>query len=149
MLCKILKNNHISEDEQAQIFQYVERQRNIAAKIGTHSTLTEEISVLTKDVFAKSPLTLSLSGMFFEKDIFYTWDEYQEHLHIINEYQRQHPYYHAVENMTPSFQNIQIRIHEGKWALVSKNKTPVIHFLIHHPKMLHAFENMAIPIIED
>ena len=149
LLCKILKNNHISEDEQAQIFQYVERQRNIAAKIGTHSTLTEEISVLTKDVFAKSPLTLSLSGMFFEKDIFYTWDEYQEHLHIINEYQRQHPYYHAVENMTPSFQNIQIRIHEGKWALVSKNKTPVIHFLIHHPKMLHAFENMAIPIIED
>ena len=149
LLCRILKNNRISEKDQLLIFKYVEAQRNMTAKTGTHSTITEEIPVLTKDFFEKAPLTLSLSGIFFEKDIFYTWGEYQEHLHIVKEYQKQHSYYRTIENTAPVFRNIQIRIHEGKWALVSKNKTPVIHFLIRHPKMLHAFENMVIPIIED
>ena len=149
LLSRILKNNHIPENEQMLIFKYVEAQRNIAAKIGAHSTITEEVPILTRDLFDHAPITLSLSGMFLEKDIFYTWDEYQEHLHIIKSYQAQHSYYHTIENAAPAFRNIQIRIHEGKWALVSKDKTPVIHFLIQHPKMLHAFENMVIPIIEN
>lgn len=149
LLYTILKNNHISENEQKLIFKYVQTQRDIAERIGAHSTITEEIPILSKNSFEKSPLMLSLSGMFYEKDIFYTWNEYQKHLHIIKEYQLQHSYYHAIENTTPAFRNIQIRIHEGKWALVSKNKTPAIHFLIRHPKMLHAFENMEIPIIKN
>ena len=30
--------------------------------------------------------------------------------------------------------------------MVSKNKTPSIHFLIKHPKLRNAFENMIIPV---
>ena len=149
LLFRILKSNHIPENEQVFIFKYVEMQRTIASKIGAHSTITEEFPVLTKNLFEHAPMTLSLSGMFLEKDIVYTWDDYQEHLRIVKEYQQQHSYYHAIENTEPAFRNIQIRIHEGKWALVSKNKAPAIHFLIRHPKMLHAFENMVIPMIED
>lgn len=59
--------------------------------------------------------------------------------------------YHSEGNryyILSAFRNIQICIHERKWVIVSKNKTPAIHFLIRHPKMRNAFENMVIPMIE-
>lgn len=33
--------------------------------------------------------------------------------------------------------------------MVSKEKAPAIHFLIQHPKMVNAFENMIIPVTEE
>ena len=47
------------------------------------------------------------------------------------------------------FRNIQIIILEGEWVMVSKNKFPAIHFVIHHPKMCHALENMIVPVMEE
>lgn len=104
--------------------------------------------MLSKEEFEQHPMRLDLSGMFYEKDAFYTWDEYQEHLHLIQQYKKQHTNYEFKENVSPAFRNIQICIHEKKWVMVSKSKTPAIHFLIRHPKMRAAFENMIIPIIE-
>ena len=148
LLDRILKNNNVSRDGQSQIKKYVDELRKITAAIGEHSSVTEEIPVLTKEDFEESPLTLSLSGIFFEKDIFYTWEEYQEHLRMTADYQRKNSFYHTAENTAPAFKNIQIHIHRGKWVTVSKNSSPAIHFLIRHPKILRAFENMVIPVIE-
>lgn len=149
LISRILNQNQISETEQLQIRQYVAAQRKITDKILQHSHITEEIPMLSKEEFEQFPMTLSLSGMFSEKDILYTWDDYQEHLHLIREYQKQHSNYSFLENPSYAFRNIQICIHEGKWVIVSKNKTPAIHFLIRHPKMRNAFENMVIPIVEE
>lgn len=149
LISRILSQNQIPEAEQAQIRQYVAVQRELTNKILQHSHITEEIPMLSKEEFEQFPMVLSLSGMFYEKDVLYTWDDYQEHLHLIHEYKKQQPNYSVLENSSPAFRNIQISIHEGKWVIVSKNKTPAIHFLIRHPKMRNAFENMVIPIIEE
>ena len=93
-------------------------------------------------------MVLPLSGMFYEKEVIYTWEDYQEHLRLIQEYKKQHANYDFIKNTSPAFRNIQIYIHEKKWVMVSKNKTPAIHFLIRHPKMRNAFENMVVPIVE-
>ncbi len=149
LISRILSYNHIPEAEQAQIRQYVAVQRELTNKILQHSHITEEIPMLSKEEFEQFPMVLSLSGMFYEKDVFYTWDDYQEHLHLIHEYKKQQSNYSVLENSFSAFRNIQISIHEGKWVIVSKNKTPAIHFLIRHPKMRNAFENIVIPIIEE
>lgn len=148
LLNQILSHNLISETEALQIRQYVMSQRELADKIMLHSLMTEEIPVLTREEFEKFPIVLPLSGMFYEKDILYSWEDYQKHLYLIQNYQKQHPNCRIIENPGSPFRNIQICIREGKWVIVSKNKTPVIHFLIRHPKMRHAFENMTIPIVE-
>ena len=148
LIDRILDNNKIPEPEQIQIKQYAAAQREIANEILQHSRITEEIPVLTEEEFKRFPMVLSLLGMFYKKDIFYTFDDYKEHLRLIQEYTKQHENYSVLENTSPAFRNIQICIHEGKWVIVSKNKTPAIHFLIRHPKMRNAFENMVIPITE-
>ena len=49
---------------------------------------------------------------------------------------------------TYAFHNLQILIHEGQWAIVSKEKAPVIHFVIRHPRLRSAIENFIPPIVE-
>lgn len=146
LLDRILCHNQIPQVEQEQIRQYVSGQKAIANTILSHSPITEEIPVLSREEFEQSPMVLPLSGLFYEKEILYRWEDYTEHLQLVHEYRKHNSNYHIVENTASAFRNVQIYIHEGKWVLVSKNKTPAIHFLIRHPKMRHAFENMVIPI---
>ena len=147
LIDKILRKNNILNEEK--IKEYVINQRKMIDEILKHDTITEEIPILTEEEFKQFPMTLSLSGMFFEKDIFYSWEDYQKHLYLIREYEKSHVNYIVKENFNSAFRNIQIVIHEGKWVILSKNKTPAIHFLIQHPKMINAFENMIIQVIED
>lgn len=146
LLDRILCHNQIPQVEQEQIRQYVSGQKAIANTILSHSPITEEIPVLSREEFEQSPMVLPLSGLFYETEILYRWEDYTEHLQLVHEYRKHNSNYHIVENTASAFRNVQIYIHEGKWVLVSKNKTPAIHFLIRHPKMRHAFENMVIPI---
>lgn len=149
LLDRILCHNQIPQVEQEQIRQYVSDQKAMANIILSHSSITEEIPVLSREEFEQSPMVLPLSGLFYEKEILYRWEDYTEHLQLVHAYRKHNSNYHIVENTASAFRNVQIYIHEGKWVLVSKNKTPAIHFLIRHPKMRHAFENMVIPIRDD
>ena len=149
LLKQILAHNQLTPDEQAQIIDYVRSSRDFPEELLAHSPVTEEMPLLTEEEFAKYPMTLSLSGMFLEKDVFYTWEEYQTHLHLLQEYHEKHPLYHVKPNSSPAFRNIQICILRGKYVMVSKEKAPAIHFLIQHPKMVNAFENMIIPVTEE
>lgn len=146
LLDRILCHNQIPQVEQEQIRQYISDQKAMANIILSHSSITEEIPVLSREEFEQSPMVLPLSGLFYEKEILYHWEDYTEHLQLVHAYRKHNSNYHIVENTASAFRNVQIYIHEGKWVLVSKNKTPAIHFLIRHPKMRHAFENMVIPI---
>lgn len=139
----------VPASEHLKIREYIASQRDIADRILQHSCITEEIPVMSREEFERHPLALSLSGMFMENDILYTWEDYRDHLELIHGYSLTHPGYTAVRNPSSAFRNIQIYINRGKWVMVSKNRTPVIHFLIRHPKMRAAFENMVIPVVDD
>ncbi len=146
---RILSQNGISDHQQLRIKEYITDQRKLTETLLQHSTITEEIPVLTEDEFAEHPLALSLSGMFMENDISYTWKDYLEHLDLTQMYSSTHPGYTPVKSPSCAFRNIQIYIHCGRWVMVSKNRAPAIHFLIRHPKMRAAFENMVIPVTDD
>ena len=149
LIRRVLQKNQIPDAEQAEILQYVSTQREISDEILRHGSMTEEIPIFTEAEFQQYPMTLPLSGIFLEKDVFYSWEDYREHLNQIQEYKKEHPNYTIVDTMVSPFRNIQIYIHEGEWVIVSKNKAPAIHFLIRHPKMRSAFENMIVPIIDN
>lgn len=114
-----------------------------------HSTLSHDIPVLTEEEFEAFPPVLSLSGLFYEKDLPYTYDDYTKHIEQTLEYAKSHPNY--IVNLTNknAFRNIEIVIHEGEWVMVSKGKSPAIHFVIRHPKLRSAIENMIVPIVEN
>lgn len=148
LLCSILAQNHVSKTNAANIRAYAAAERDRVDTLLKKASLTDELSLLDKDEFDRYPLRLFLADLFLERHIVYTWETYQEHLALTRQYAASHSTYTIKRSTTPAFRNIQIQIGEGKWAVVSKNNSPAIHFVIEHPKLRHAIENMVMPLVE-
>ena len=103
------------------------------------------MSVLSEEAFGKEPVYLSLSGMFSEKGLKYTYPEYLHHLAATKQFAEDHAGYELDTAAVQTFRNIQIQVNVGKWVIVSKNNAPSIHFVIKHPKMTRAIEDFCSP----
>lgn len=138
---KILERCHVADSERKLLTDYLHTIRNYFIKT-VQCCLTEDmVPVLSKEEYADSPLTLSLSGAFYEHEIYYTYEEYLEHYNQTMALAEKYPNYTVSAQHTRIFKNIQIQMKHSEWVLISKNKSPVIHFVIHHPKMIRAIEN--------
>ena len=144
----MLENNSFGENDKADVRNYISRQKKMAETILENGTICDEISVLSEEEFGKEPVYLSLSGMFSEKDLRYTYQEYLQHLAATNQFAADHTGYDLHMDAVHVFRNIQIQINAGKWVIVSKNNAPAIHFVIKHPKMIRAFEDFYRPLME-
>lgn len=144
-----LKKHHLSETVTQRILNYAALQRRTTEEILKTERIEDEIPCLSKEEFDRCPMTLSLSGMFYESDITYTYEDYIAHLKQSESYAKNHPNYILNQNSTNTFCNLQVLIHEGSWAMISKNKSPAIHFVIHHPKLRKAIENFMPPVVEN
>ena len=138
----------LSEAERESILSYADSQRRLMEEILKTETVEDEIPHITPEEFDRYPIILSLSTMFCEKELFYTYEQYEEHLKQAKMFAKTHPNYILNQTSAHTFRNLQIYIHEGKWAMVSKNKAPVIHFVIHHPKLREAIESFIPPLVE-
>lgn len=147
-LQQFLTRKGLAEADKLAILAYADACRQTVEEILKTETVTDEVACLSEAEFADYPMTLSLSGMFYEQDIFYTYEEYQAHLQQTKQFAESHPNYHLNQTASYTFRNLQINMHEGKWAMVSKGKSPAIHFVIHHPKLRKAIENFIPPVTE-
>ena len=143
---RILSRSGVSN--QAAILDHIHAERERVERILAHSTVLDDLPAIAQEEFSRYPMVLSLAGMFYPQDIPLTYPEYREYLDECDAFARTHPGYTCRRDRNPPFRNIQIAIAEGSWVMVTKNKSPVIHFVIRHPKMCDAIENMVLPVIE-
>ena len=148
LLLKILKRNNISNEDIEKIQRSVKAQREILENIIQNYTFEDEISELSKEDFEKAPLSLFLADSFYDKKIYYTYEEYLEHLNLTKKYEKNNKNYKLSINNNNTFKNIQILICENNWVMISKANSPSIHFVIHHPKLRNAIENFIPPVVE-
>lgn len=116
--------------------------------ITSHSQIKEEVTVLTKEEFEKYPPTFLFQDGSEDISLTYTYDEYLEHLKLTEEYASNNPNYIFDKTTYTSFRNIQIYMKEDSWVIISKKTAPEIHFVIHHPKLIHAIWNFT-PLINE
>ena len=146
-LSAFLDRRNVSDFEKQKILDYAAQRRKQALETLKNNHITDEIPYINENEFKSSPLLLSLSLMFYEKDFKYTFDEYREHLALTNEFAKHNENYFAVPTRKNAFLNIQISIHENKYVMISKNNSPTIHFVIRHPILTEAIENLEFPVV--
>ena len=146
VLKQILAENGISRQECAGILKAHAREQRRIESILTHSQVIDELSQVTKAEYEKYPAVLPVAECFLEKDILLTYQEYRTCVEAAMAYADTHKNYQFSLIKAKGFHNIQITCRMEKWCMVSKNKTPSIHFVIHHPKLRYALENMILPI---
>ena len=128
------------------ILGHAEGQRKLAENILLHSTITDTVPELSREEFTNSPMTLSLTDLFIENTVYYTYEEYQEHLAQSRDFAKTHPGYTIRTAKDFAFRNIQIRTLEDTRVIISKNQAPAIHFVIKHPKMVDALQHFTTPV---
>ena len=79
LLKEILQQNKISTEDAANIFHFVTMQKEIYEQMLYSGPLQNDVPELTREEFEQYPMVLSLSGLFFESDIFYTYEQYLQH----------------------------------------------------------------------
>jgi len=148
LLDRILTRNGIEADQKEHIRNHAAVQRQKVLSVLSSETLEDEIPTFLPEEFRERPPVLELSTLFYETDIPYREEEYAAHLRETRAFAEQNPNYTVECSTTHAFHNLQILIHEGQWAMVSKGKAPTIHFVIRHPKLCSAIENFIPPITE-
>ena len=149
LLREILHNNQIGKKMCDRILETQKAQKSRMENIFTHSVVTDELSEVTSMEYDKYPVALPVADCFLEQDIVLTFQEYTECIAAAKEYASRQENYNFRLTRVKSFHNIQITCHEEKWCMVSKNKAPSIHFVIHHPKLRYALENVILPIQDE
>ena len=148
LLERILIRHGMDNSQKQRIKKHVKAQKERIVSILASETLEDEIPALTPEEFRKNPLVLDLSGIFCETNLLYSEEEYRTHMSDTQVFSRKNSNYILRISTAPTFHNLQILIHEGQWAMISKAKAPAIHFVIYHPKLRNAIENFIPPIVE-
>ena len=132
-----------------EIKEYQEKEKQRMEKIFLHSRVTDELSEISEKEYAEHPVALPVAGCFLEENILLNYEEYRACAEAAEKYAKKQEAYEFVSARVGGFRNIQINCHVGKWCMVSKNKAPSIHFVIYHPKLRHALENVYLPIRDE
>lgn len=141
LLDKILDNNKIEKKDRNILIKYVNAEKERVSKILKNNKIVDEITILTKEEFEINKCYLSLSKIFYDNKIIYTYEDYINHINLIKEFKKKNKNYDFKINNTNIFKNINIHIIDNKQAVISKENTPSIHFVIHHPKLINAISN--------
>ncbi len=165
---KMLKNHGVDDRRITEITAFAEKRRRIFESCLEKGSVTDEMppESVFGQAFEQSGKSkggrgeanekgkgsalpfLDLSEMFFEDNIPYTREEYAEHIAFTTEFARDRKNYTVLFSDRQTFKNLQIRMKRGEWAVISKGKSPSIHFCIRHPRLREAIESFS-PIINE
>lgn len=142
LFSQIGESNHLSENEISDIWQQIEKIKINFNTIVAENAVTDEVS----DLSLEECVPVSLAAVFCDKEITYSPEQYKKHLELTKEYAIKHDNYSLKFVPQTIFNNIDITIHEEKWAMISKKTLPAIHFLIREKRLLTAIENFSAPV---
>lgn len=148
-LTAVLQRHDVPAPDQERILAHAKSHREQAETILRDNEMVLALPRLTEEAFERYPMSLPLSGSFYERDIPYTYQEYLEHIDQTEQFAAVHPRCRLELTADSTFRNLQIVMHEGRWAMVSKEKSPAIHFVIRHVKLRSAIESFEPPLVEE
>ena len=90
--------------------------------------------------FNQAPISLSLSNIFIDKNITYTYDQYLKHIEETKNFINKN--YKLIINNEQIFNNINIHIIKNKIVILSKENIPAIHFIIDNQKLVNSIERI-------
>ena len=148
LLNEMLKNNKVSKKDISKIINYKNEEFNKYNTLLKNNTINDIIYILSKEEFNKNVPSLSLSNIFYDKKIEYSYETYLKHLKETKKFASKNNNYILNISNYLTFNNISITIFEKKQVIISKEENPTIHFVIKHPKLVNAINNFN-PLVKE
>ena len=148
LLNEILKNNKVPKKDINKIINYKNEEFNKYNNLLKNNNINDIIYILSKEEFNKNVPSLSLSNIFYDKKIKYSYETYLKHLKETKRFANKNNNYILNISDYLTFNNISITIFDKKQVIISKEVNPTIHFVIKHPKLVNAINNFN-PLVKE
>lgn len=148
LLDQILVSNRVNAADAQVIRNYRKSEIERMNQKLSCCTITDEIAIPTESAYTEHPMYLSVSGCFYEAPLLYRYEELLAHLKETQHYAKANRNYFFNLVDISAFRNIQIEIVKNQYVIVSKIKSPSIHFIIRHPQLVQALQDFTIPVID-
>lgn len=148
LLIRILAHNNIAPHAAEQIQNYRRSEIERIQQTLDHSDVIVEAELPSAEDYDKHPMSVCLSGCFYPEPGIYSYEEMLEHFEETKAFANAQAHYRFETTTTSAFRNIQIEIVKDRYVRISKIKSPSIHFVIRHPKLVHALQHFTTPVIE-
>lgn len=148
LLNEILKNNKVPKKDINKIINYKNEEFNKYNNLLKNNNINDIIYILSKEEFNKNVPFLSLSNIFYDKKIKYSYETYLKHLKETKRFANKNNNYILNISDYLTFNNISITIFDKKQVIISKEENPTIHFVIKHPKLVNAINNFN-PLVKE
>lgn len=143
LLKDILDSNSISKETGDAVMEFFRLQQEGFDSMGEVAEITDDLHVFDEKTFKERPVRLNADGIFPSEDIVYTYEQYTEHVRLTERAAESHAGY-TLNIVEPAFRNISIYIFRDNFVVISKSKTPAIQFVIYHPTMVNALDNLVL-----
>lgn len=148
LLIRILKRNKLDDATIEKVVFDVHTQQRFFNTVIKNNIMQDDYAEISEANFSEVQPTLFLADCFCDQKVYYTYDEYLEHLAQAKAFSKKTKNYKLIPGYNHIFKNIQLSVLEDTWVIVSKATSPTIHFVVHHPKLRNAIENFIPPIVE-
>ena len=147
LLDKLLCDNNVSKENAETIRKHRAYIKEKLEELLKNERVTIVVPKLTADDLSENAPYLFIPELFLDFGLKYSSDNYNAHLEQTKEFVSLYDNAALDISDTVTFKNIDFTIIKGKEVIVSKSKSPTIHFIIKHPRMVKSFENYSVPII--
>jgi len=147
-LASILAGGGVAAAEAAAIEAFRADYLGIVTRFLKNNRLTVVVPEPSGEQFEAAPIHLALAEMFCETEVPYTYAAYTAHLQATKRFAERFPNMTVHTDANPAFRHITYSVIQNEAVIVSKNKYPMIHFIINHKKMVQAFQNFTPPLIK-
>lgn len=134
----------LSEQDRKRILNYCADLKVTAEELLATNHIYCSHAPLSPEEFESADLALMFPDLFMDIRIPYTYDQYQTHYQAAQDFAASHANFVLDTSQPVPFKNIRIITVSGHYFIVSKCKSPVIHFVVKHPILLHAMENFHV-----
>ena len=145
----LLERHQLPTDAAGEILDYASSAREEMTDLLSQSRVELELPLLEREEYDEHPMGLCLSELFSPYDVVCTYEEYQTLLREAEAFAAQHPSLILRPDTAAAFRNVNITVVENDLAVVSKSKSPTIHFVIRHPRMVEAMAHFVPPVGEE
>ena len=144
----IMQRNAVKRELAEKLWEDILDSKRRLETILENNIATDDIPLISEENFGREKIALSLSNMFFPTPVYYTYEDYCEHLALTEKFAREHENYKVVKSSKRVFRNIKISVIGDQAVLISKDKTPTIHFVIRHPRLISAISGFEAIVRE-
>lgn len=148
LLLGVLERAKANKKIRAAILQYYRSSQDVLQTLLREHTVHLVVPAPDAASFESGAPGLALADLFLDKEISLTYEEYAACIKALRKMEEENENLQLEFDPSPIFHHINICIIGDKSVIVSKEKSPTIHFVIHHKKMIRAFRNFIPPIVD-